>query len=56
MTVKEFKDKFKGNIKYYDINGIDISNKPEIILNLIKVIGSEHCPDGTIKVDVAYEE
>lgn len=56
MTVKEFNRKFDGPKKYYDINGVDISRKPEIILNLLQVIGSEHRPDGTINADVAYEE
>jgi hypothetical protein len=56
MTVKEFKSSAdtKGNIQYRDINGKDISDKPEIILDLLTVIGSSHYTDGTIIVDVDY--
>ena len=57
MTVKEFKS-FTGakNIKFYDLNGKDISDKPEIILDELTVIGSGHHADGTVTVDVEYTD
>ena len=57
MTVKEFKS-FTGatNIKFSDLNGKDISDKPEIILDELTVIGSGHHPDGSVSVDVDYTD
>ena len=58
MTVKEIKKSYKEakRIIYRDLNGVDISSKPSIILDLMQVIGSSHNADGTIEVDVLYEE
>lgn len=60
MTVKEFKNstmcKDAKRVRYFDINGVDISNKVDIILNLMQVIGTANYPDGTIEVDVNYIE
>lgn len=60
MTVKEFKNttmcKNAKHVKYIDVNGVDISSKPEIILNLLQVIGTSNNSDGTIEVDVFYTE
>ena len=60
MTVKEFKkmDICKGanKINYYDVNGVNISNKPSLILDLLQVIGAMHNADGSIDVDVNYVE
>lgn len=60
MTVKEFKTnnivENAKKVNYYDINGINISNKPPIILNLLEVIGISVLSDGTVNVDVNYTE
>lgn len=60
MTVKGFKNttmcKNAKSVKYFDVNGIDISSKPVIILNLLQVIGTSNNADGTIDVDVYYTE
>lgn len=60
MTIKEFKKtqmcKDAKAVKYYDVNGVDISNKPSFILDLLPVIGTAHMLDGTIEVDVQYVE
>lgn len=60
MTVKEFKNtticKNAKSVKYFDVNGADISSKPPIILNLLQVIGTSNNVDGTIDVDVCYTE
>ena len=60
MTVKEFKKskmyrEAKG-VKYFDMNGVNITYKPQIILNLLNIIGTSHNVDGTINVDVEYIE
>ena len=56
MTIKEFKMtqmcKDAYEVKYYDVNGVDISNKPSFILDLLPVIGTTYMSDGTIMVDV----
>lgn len=60
MTVKEFKNsdlcKDAKSIRYYDVNGVDISYKSQIMLDLLEVIGSSHGADGSIDVDVLYTE
>lgn len=52
MTIKEFKRtqmcKDAYEVKYYDVNGVDISNKPSFILDLLPVIGTTYMSDGTI--------
>lgn len=56
MTVKEFKE-FIGknkNIKYFDKNDKDISDKPDVVIDLLTVIGSGHHTDGTVIVYVDY--
>jgi hypothetical protein len=58
MTVGEFKKslmfKQAKKVRFYDVNGVDITNKPAIILNFLEVISSSHMSDGTIDVDVQY--
>ena len=57
MKVKEFREMFKDkHIVYFDANGNNITNKPQIILDCMTVIGSEHCPDRVIIVDCLNEE
>ena len=60
MTVGEFKktEIYKGakHVKYFDVNGVNISDKPAIILDILTVIGTCHKLDGTINVDVDYTE
>lgn len=60
MTVNEFKktDMYKGakEVRFYDAKGVNVSNKPAIILDLIDVIGTSHNADGTIDVDLLYME
>lgn len=59
MTVGEFKKsiaKDNKKVKYFDLNGKDISNKYPLILDLLTVIGSSHNTDGSIDVDVQYME
>ena len=57
MKLKEFREMFKGHkIIIRDMNGKNISYKPKIISDLFDVIGSEHRPDKTIVVDVAYHD
>ena len=58
MTVRGFKELIgkNKNMKYLDVNGKDISNKPDIILDLLTVIGSSHHTDGTVIVDVDYAD
>lgn len=58
MTVKELKDQkiITRNIIYLDINGKDISYKPSIILDLLRVIGTSHLNNGDMIVDLMYEE
>lgn len=60
MKVKELKNsdlcKDAKSIRYYDMNGIDISYKSPIILDLLEVIGSLHGANGTVDVDVLYTE
>lgn len=60
MTVKEFKTnnivENAKRVNYYDTNGVNISNKPPIILNLLEVIGISVLSDGTVNVDVNYTE
>lgn len=43
-------------LSFFDVDGKDISNKPSIILDLLQVIGSEHCSNGVINVNVDYKE
>ena len=58
ITVKQFKKQevFKSakKVRYFDLNGKDISNKPSFILDLLPVIGTACNKDGTIDVDVEY--
>ena len=55
--VKEFREMFpESKIYYYDVHGKDITYKPQIILDCMAVIGSGFLADGTIHVDVLYEE
>ena len=60
MTIKEFKKgdmcKKAKSVKYLDVNGVNISKKPSIILDLLQVIGTSNTVDGKIEVDVAYTE
>lgn len=60
MTIKEFKNsklcKEAAKVTYYDINGVNIFNKPSIIFNLLQIIGTSHNADGSIDVDVNYIE
>lgn len=60
MKVKEFKkmDIYKRakSVNYFDINGVNISNKPSFILDLLQVIGTGHNADGSINIDVNYTE
>ena len=59
MTVGEFKKtigKDSKKVRYFDLNGKDISNKYPLILDLLTVIGSSHNTDGSIDVDVQYTE
>lgn len=60
MTVKEFKKsstcKQAKSVKYLDVNGVNISNKPSIILDLLQVIGTGVNPNGEIEVDLMYTE
>lgn len=60
MTVGEFKKtKMCRNAKYvnyWSTNGLNISNKPTIILDILKVIGTSNYADGSIDVDVEYVE
>lgn len=60
MTVREFKNskvyKKASAVSFFDINGVDISNKMPIILDLLQVIGTAHRPNGIIEVDVDYIE
>ena len=59
MTVGEFKKtivKDNKKVRYFDLNGKDISNKYPLILDLLTVIGSSHNADGSIDVDVQYME
>jgi hypothetical protein len=60
MTIKEFKNsdmcKKATKVTYYDIKGVNISNKLSIILDLLQIIGTSHNADGSIDVDVDYIE
>lgn len=60
MTVKEFKNsaicKEATRVEYFDVNGVNISNNPPIILDLLQVIGTCHNTYGSIDVDVYYTE
>lgn len=59
MTVGEFKKtivKDNKKVRYFDLNGKDISNKYSLILDLLTVIGSSHNADGSIDLDVQYME
>lgn len=58
MTVKKFKKmdvcKKSKSVKYFDVNGKDISSKPSFILDLLQVIGISYNVDGSIDADVNY--
>ena len=56
MRLGELRKKFKDSkiVQVFDLNGKDISYKPTIILDCMKVVGSEHRVDGTMTVDVMY--
>ena len=58
MTVRECKKmtlyKKAKKVSFYDLNGVDISDKSPVILDILTVIGSSHKPDGTVQVDVNY--
>lgn len=60
MTVQEFKKtemcKQATEVRYFDMNDVEITNKPAIILNLLPVIGTGHNTDGSIDVTVQYIE
>lgn len=60
MTIKEFKKsemcKKAKSVKYLDVNGVNISKKPSIILDLLQVIGTGITSNGEVEVDVAYME
>ena len=56
MTVKEFKntDIFKNakEVRYFDGNDLDITDKPSIILDTMLVIGTSSFTNGSVFVDV----
>ena len=58
MTVKEFKEtdlyKIAIQVNYFDLTGMNISNKPSFILDLFQVIGAVYNPDTSIDVTVNY--
>lgn len=60
MLVKEFKEeviyKRATKVTYYDTNGVDISYKPQFILDLLKVIGTSFNVDKSIDIYVLYTE
>lgn len=60
MKVKDFKKldicKRAKSVRYFDINGINISSKPSFILDMLQVIGISHNVDGSVEVDVNYRD
>ena len=60
MTVKKFKQtdvyKIAKKVRFFDLNGIDISNKYPLILDLLEIIGYSYSSDGMIDIDLQYIE
>ncbi|WP_281740645.1 hypothetical protein [Holdemanella biformis] len=60
ITVKDFKKtemcKQATEVRYFDMNDVEITNKPAISLNLLPVIGTGHNTDGSIDATVQYIE